>query len=55
MTQLEAMRKLAATKTPAAYDDVVAEIKAEHGGQFPEWYHAAIILSGFAHAKSLSW
>jgi hypothetical protein len=55
MTQHDAMRKLAATRTEADYNRAVEEIRVENGGQLPEWFRSAIILSGFEQAKKHQW
>lgn len=52
MTQLQFMQRLSATKTQAAYKAALDTLKAENGGDYPDWYYGAVVASGFANAKA---
>lgn len=49
------MRKLALTKTRESYDAAVVELRNENDGKLPDWWHAAVELSGFAKTKEHQW
>lgn len=52
MTQFDFVKKLGKTKTQDAYNAALDELKAEHGGGYPDWYYGAVVASGLANAKA---
>ena len=50
MTHQECMHKIIRIRSVAEWTKLARQVKAENGGQYPEWWFPKIIQSGFADA-----
>lgn len=51
----EWLEKLAATKSSSEWNRVCDQVKAAHGGEYPDWWWAAVMQSGLAAQTQAKW